>query len=172
MATRVAGERRRQGQWQQKANNNQPATRSTKVGGGWRESVNKATTQPRRWAMTNDDSMRRMMIAATKRARVARVMVTAMRVPVDEDGEGDNKKNGGGNEGGMRQRGRWQRRQEQWQQGWRASDGDKGDGDRRQTTINQRQDQQRRVVAGKRASTRQPHDHDGGRRRTTIACGG
>ncbi len=55
---------------------------------------------------------------------------------------------------------------------WRTSDGDEGDGDRRQTTINQRRDQQRRAVAGKRALRRRPHDHDGGRRRTTRACGG
>jgi hypothetical protein len=42
MATRVVGERRRRGRWRQKANNNQPATGSTKAGGGWRESVRKA----------------------------------------------------------------------------------------------------------------------------------
>ncbi len=59
------------------------------------------TTRPRRWAMTNDDSMRRMMIAVMKRARVARAMVTAMRVVGDEEGEGDDKKDGGGDEGGV-----------------------------------------------------------------------
>ncbi len=80
MATRVAGERRRGGRWQQKANNNQPVTGLTKVGGGWRESVDKATTRPRRWATTNDESVRRMTMAATKRARVDRAMVTEMRV--------------------------------------------------------------------------------------------
>ncbi len=53
-------------------------------------------------------------MAATKRARVARAMVTAMRVVDDEEGEGDDKKDGGVNEGGMQGRGRWQRRQEQW----------------------------------------------------------
>ncbi len=31
-----------------KANNNQPARGATKVGGGWRKSVNKVITQPRR----------------------------------------------------------------------------------------------------------------------------
>ncbi len=30
----------------QKANNNQPVTGSTKAGGGWRESVDEATTRP------------------------------------------------------------------------------------------------------------------------------
>ena len=73
-------------------------------------------------------------MAVTKRARMARAMVTAMRVPVDEEGEG-------GTGHGL----------------------DEGDGDRRRTTINQRWDQQRRAVAGKRASTRRPHDHDSGR---------
>jgi hypothetical protein len=47
IATRVAGEQRQQGQWQQKANKNQPAMGSTKVGSGWQESVDKATTRPR-----------------------------------------------------------------------------------------------------------------------------
>ncbi len=101
MVMRVAGERRQRGRWQQKANNNQPAMGLTKAGGGWRESVDEATTQPRRWAMTNNNSVRRMMIAATKRARVARAMVTAMRVVGNEEGKGDNEKNGGGNKGGV-----------------------------------------------------------------------
>ena len=30
----------------EKANNNQPVTGSTKAGGGWRESVDEATTRP------------------------------------------------------------------------------------------------------------------------------
>ncbi len=46
-------------------------------------------------------------MAATKRARVERAMVTAMRVVGDEDGEGNNEKDGSGNEGDVRQRGRW-----------------------------------------------------------------
>jgi hypothetical protein len=112
--------------------------------------------------MTNDDSVRRMMMAATKRARMARAMVTAMRVVGNEEVEGDDEKDGGGNEGGVRRRGRWRRRQERWRRGWRARDGDEGNGDRRRTTIKQRLDRQRRAVAGERASRRQPHDHDGG----------
>jgi hypothetical protein len=44
--------------------------------------------------------MRRMGMAATKRARMARVVVTAMRVPVDEEGKGGTG-HGVGNEGGV-----------------------------------------------------------------------
>jgi hypothetical protein len=51
-----------------------------------------------------------MMMAATKRARVEWEMVMAMRVVGDEEGEGDDEKDGGGDEGGVRRRGRWQRR--------------------------------------------------------------
>ncbi len=73
----------------------------TKAGGGWREIVDEATTQPRWWATTNDESVRRMMMAATKRARVERVMVTSMRVVGDKEGKGNDEKDGVGNEGGV-----------------------------------------------------------------------
>jgi hypothetical protein len=149
---------------------NQPATGATKTGGDWQEGIDEATTRPRRWATTNDEGMRRMVMAVTKRVRMARAMVMAMRVPVDEEGEGGT--GHGVNEGGVRRQGQGRRRQERWRRGWRTSNGDEGDGDRRQTTINQRRDQQRRAVAGERTPTRRPHDHDGGRRRTTRACGG
>jgi hypothetical protein len=89
----------------EKANNYQPATGLTKAGGGWRESVNEATTRSRRWATTNNESVRRMMMAATKRARVERAVVTAMRVAVDKEGKGDDKKDGVGDEGGVQRRG-------------------------------------------------------------------
>jgi hypothetical protein len=69
-------------------NDNQPSTGAMKAGGGWQEGVNKATTQPRRWATTNNESMRRMVMAVTKRVRMARAMVTAMRVLGDKEGEG------------------------------------------------------------------------------------
>ncbi len=85
----------------EKANKNQPAMGLAKAGGGWQESVNEATTRPRRWAMTNNESVRRMMMAATKRARVERAMVLAMRVAVNKEGEGDDEKDGVGNEGGV-----------------------------------------------------------------------
>ncbi len=79
---------------------NQPATRAMKAGGGWQEGVDEATTRPRRWATTYDESVRRMVMAVTKRARMARAMVMAMRVPVDKGGKGGTG-HGVGNEGGM-----------------------------------------------------------------------
>jgi hypothetical protein len=119
MVMRVAGEQQQQGRWQQKANNNGPAMGSTKAGGGWRESIDEATTQPRRWATMNDKSVRQMMMAAMKRARVERAMVTAtaMRVVGNEEGKGNDKKDGVGNEGGVQRRGQWRRLQERWQRG-------------------------------------------------------
>ena len=68
--------------------------------------------------MMNDKSAQRMMMAATKRARVERAIVTAMRVVGDKEGKGEDEKDGGGDKGGVRQRGRWQ---------W-LIDGDEGDG--------------------------------------------
>jgi hypothetical protein len=49
----------------------------------------------------NDESMRRMMMAATKRARVERAMVRAMRLVGDKEGKGNDKKDGVGNKGGV-----------------------------------------------------------------------
>jgi hypothetical protein len=83
---------------------NQPATGATKTGGGWQEGIDEATTRPRRWATTNDEGVWQMVMAVMKRARMARAMVTAMRVPVDEEGEGG--MGHGVDAGGMRQRGR------------------------------------------------------------------
>ncbi len=77
-------------------------------------------------------------MAATKRVRMARVMVTAMRVPVDKEGKGDTG-HGVYDKGGMQQRGQWQWWQEQWQQGWQVSNGNKGNGDgegKQQSTSN------------------------------------
>jgi hypothetical protein len=85
----------------------QPATGATRTGGGWQEGINEATTQPQQWATTNNKGMQRMVMAVTKRARMARAMVTAMRVPVEEEGKGSTG-HGIGNEGGVQQRGRWQ----------------------------------------------------------------
>ncbi len=131
---------------------NQPATGATKTGSGWQEGINEATTQPRRWETTNDEGVRRMVMAVMKRARMARAMVMAMRVLVDEEGKGGT--GHGVDKGGVRRRGQGQRRQEQWRRGWWTSDGNEGDSDRRRTTINQQRDRQRRVVAGERAPTR------------------
>jgi hypothetical protein len=117
---------------------NQPATGAMKAGGGWQESINKATTRPRRWATTNDESVRQMVMAVTKKARMARAMVTAMRVPVNKEGKGG-MGHGVGNEGGMQQIGQWRWWQERWQQGWRASDGEEGNGNgegKQQSTSN------------------------------------
>jgi hypothetical protein len=98
----------------EKANNNQPATGSTKADGGWQESIDKATTWPQWWATMNDKRVQQMMMAATKRARVERAMVMAMRVASNEEGKGNNKKEGISDKGGMRQRGQWRWLQEQW----------------------------------------------------------
>ncbi len=85
----------------EKANNNQPVTGLTKAGGGWRESADEATTRPRWWATTNDKSVRQLMMAVTKRARVERAMVMTMRVAVNKEGKGDNEKDGIDDEGGV-----------------------------------------------------------------------
>jgi hypothetical protein len=114
---------------------NQPAMGAMKTGGGWQEGIDEATTRPQRWAATNDEGVRQMVMAVMKRARMARAMVMAMRVPVNEEGEGGT--NHGVDKGGVQRRGQGRRRQERWQRGWRTSDGNKGDGNRRRTTINQ-----------------------------------
>ncbi len=49
----------------------------------------------------NDESVRRMTMAATKRARVDRAMVTEMRVVGDKEGKGNDKKDDVGEEGGV-----------------------------------------------------------------------
>ena len=46
-------------------------------------------------------------MAATKRARVDRAMVTEMRVVGNKEGKGNDKKDGIGDKGGMQQRGQW-----------------------------------------------------------------
>jgi hypothetical protein len=49
----------------------------------------------------NNESVRRMTMAATKRARVKRAMVTEMRVVSDKEGKGDDEKDDVGDEGGV-----------------------------------------------------------------------
>ncbi len=68
------------------------------------KSINEATTRPQWWMTTNDKSVRQMVMAATKRATMARAMVTAMRVVGDEEVEGGTG-HGAGNKGGVRRRG-------------------------------------------------------------------
>ncbi len=89
---------------------NQPVTGETKTGGGWQEGIDEATTRTPRWATTNNEGVRQMVMAVTKRARMARAMVTTMRVPVDEEGKGSMVH--GVDEGGVQRRGRGRRRQE------------------------------------------------------------
>jgi hypothetical protein len=67
---------------------NQPAMGAKKAGGGWQEGIDEATTRPRRWATIKDEGMRQMVMKVTKRSRMERAMVTAMRVPVNEEGKG------------------------------------------------------------------------------------
>ncbi len=49
----------------------------------------------------NEESVRQIPMAATKRARVDRAMVREMRVVGNKEGEGDNKKDGVGDKGGV-----------------------------------------------------------------------
>jgi hypothetical protein len=51
--------------------------------------------------MTNDESVRRMMMAAMKRARVDRAMVMEIRVVGNKEGKGDDEKDDVGDEGGV-----------------------------------------------------------------------
>ncbi len=82
---------------------NQPATGATKTGGGWQDGIDEATTRPGWQATTNNKDVGQMVRAVKKRVRMERAMVTAMRVPVDEEGKGGT--GHGVNEGGVRQRG-------------------------------------------------------------------
>ncbi len=56
-------------------------------------------------------------MAAMKRARVDRAMVTEMRVVGNKEGKGDDEKDDVGDEGGVQRRGQWQWLQERWQRG-------------------------------------------------------
>jgi hypothetical protein len=97
--------------------------------------------------MTNNKSMRQMVIAM-KRARIARAMVTAMRVPVNKEGESSTG-HGIGDKGGVQQKGQWGWRQDQWQQGWQASNGNKGNdnGEGKQKSTSNGIDKGRRWLA-------------------------
>ncbi len=56
--------------------------------------------------MMNNKIMWQMMIAVTKKMRVARVMMTAMRLAGNKEGKGNKVDNCIGKEGGVQQRGR------------------------------------------------------------------
>jgi hypothetical protein len=68
------------------------------------------------------------MGACDKENEGNKAMATAIRVVGDEEGEGNREGNGDDNEGGVQQKEQWIWWQERWQQGWRESDGVKGDG--------------------------------------------
>ena len=69
------------------------------------------------------------MGACDKKGDGGKAMAIGIRVTGDKEGKRDEAGNGVGNKGGVQQRERWLWRQEQWQRGWQAIDGDKGDGD-------------------------------------------
>ena len=75
------------------------------------------------------------MGACDEKGEGRKAMAMGIRVAGDEEGEGDEAGkgdeagNGIGNEGGVQRRERWLWRQEKWQRGWQAIDGDKGHGD-------------------------------------------
>ena len=69
------------------------------------------------------------MGACDEKGEGGKAMAMGIRVAGDEEGERDEAGDGIGDEGGVRRRERWLWRQEQWQRGWQAIDGNKGDGD-------------------------------------------
>ena len=69
------------------------------------------------------------MRACDEKGEGGKAMAMGIRVVGDEEGEGNEAGDGVGDKGGVQQRERWLWRQEQWQRGWQAIDGDKGDGD-------------------------------------------
>ena len=71
------------------------------------------------------------MGACDEKGEGGKAMAMGIRVAVagDEERGGDEAGDGVGDEGGVQQRERWLWRQERWQRGWQAIDGNKGDGD-------------------------------------------
>ena len=69
------------------------------------------------------------MGACDEKGEGRKAMAMGIRVAGDKEGEGDEAGDGVGNEGGVQLREQWLWQQEQWQQGWQAIDGDKGNGD-------------------------------------------
>ncbi len=65
----------------------------------------------------------------TKKGEGGKMMAMGIRVAGDEEGKRDEAGDSVGDEGGVRRRERWLWRQERWQQGCQAIDGDKGNGD-------------------------------------------
>ena len=69
------------------------------------------------------------MGACDEKGEGGKAMAMGIRVAGDKEGERDEAGDGVDDEGGVRRRERWLWRQVQWQRGWQAIDGDKGDGD-------------------------------------------
>jgi len=69
------------------------------------------------------------MGACDKKGEGVKAMAMGIRVKGDEEGKRDEAGDGVGNEGGVPRREQWLWRQERWQRGWQAIDGDKGYGD-------------------------------------------
>ena len=129
--------------------NNQPSPIVATAGGGWRRErhlLNSRTSLSQRCLPSNhcvlahllahrpadnkgEKNNQLMMGACDEKGEGGKAMVMGIRVAGDEEGEGDEAGDGVGNKGGVQQREQWLWRQEQWQRGWQAIDGDKGDGD-------------------------------------------
>ncbi len=69
------------------------------------------------------------MGACDEKGEGGKAMAMGIRVVGDEEAKGDEVGDGVGDEGWVQRREQLLWRQEQWQQGWQAIDGDKGDGD-------------------------------------------
>jgi hypothetical protein len=65
------------------------------------------------------------MGACDKEGKGGKAVATAMRVVGNKEGDGNKEGKGVSNEGGVQQRGQWLKQQEQWQQRWWASNGNK-----------------------------------------------
>ncbi len=69
------------------------------------------------------------MGACDEKGEGGKAMAMRIRVVGDEEGERDEAADGVGEEGVVQRIEQWLWRQERWQQGWQAIDGNKGDGD-------------------------------------------
>ena len=69
------------------------------------------------------------MVECDEKGEGGKAMAMGIRVAGDEESKGDEAGDGVGNKGGVLRRERWLWRQERWQRGLQAIDGNKGDGD-------------------------------------------
>ena len=68
------------------------------------------------------------MGACDEKGEGGKAMAMRIRVVGDKEGKRDEAADGVGDEGGVQRIEQWLWRQERWQQGWQAIDGNKGDG--------------------------------------------